>query len=586
MKRLDKLTGATLVAAIALIVTGCAPTPQDATATALAEITPTVEPTTPPPLILKVSLGRAPRTLDPALIGPTDMPSNDLVANLFTGLVTLNGDTGEILPALANGWETPDGVTWSLSLRNDVAWVQINASTGQLEQKRIVTAGDAVAAVRRACLHATGTTYIRALSIIKGCTDVYSKPAAEVEQTDLSQIGVKAVDDTTLEFTLTEAAGYFPAVLATPVFTPVPAELVEADPADWTRPDHIWTSGAFTVQPSVPVEQGYQLLLNPAWPFERAGNVEGVQITFDAEGKDSYTAWQNGDLALTLLPASELASAPFDSDPRYRLLAEPAVVLLALSYETPPFDNPDVRRALALATDRDAILRQAVLPNGESGLAVTSLIPPGSADAPAYGSTGAGMDVEGARAALAAAGYSGCRRLPQVNIMVDDQPMSKAIGEALAAQWSSAFGCPVGVIQVVVDSFQNVQTTMREPVTSDRIAHRAGVILLGWQAEYPAAHHWLADIIGCPEKYPFAYLNQARPCGEVDSRIGQVSGSTDPRTRMSAYEAIEKSLFDASGEMPVIPLFVFTRAVAAQSWLEVHPLRAGPLRFDQWVVSQ
>jgi len=141
-----------------------------------------------------------PPTLDPCLA--TDSTSIDIVENLFLGLTDLAFDinTSEtvIKPELATSWEvSEDGLVWAFHMRKDVVW-----SDG-----KPVTAHDIEYAVRRTCDPATASDYAYVLYIIKGAKEVNTG-----EITDLSHIGVKAVDDYTVQFALNHAAGYCPSI--------------------------------------------------------------------------------------------------------------------------------------------------------------------------------------------------------------------------------------------------------------------------------------------------------------------------------------------------------------------------------------
>jgi len=68
--------------------------------------------------------------------------------------------------------------------------------------------------------------------------------------------------------------------------------------------------------------------------------------------------------------------------------------------------------------------------------------------------------------------------------------------------------------------------------------------------------------------------------------LSQVATTLDPDLRASSYKQIEEILFGPKGEMPVVPLYFYARAIAIQPWIEVYPLHAGPLRFDKWILAQ
>ncbi len=567
----------------AVLIVGCTSGP---TGTQTPDAGATVTPTAPPPVVVKISPGRAPATLDPLFVGPLDVTENDLIENLFAGLTRLDSDTGQVEPLLAKSWETSgDGLTWRVTLRDDVFWVRINPDTSQMEKVRPITAADVVYAVRRACRTSTGKApMLRAVFLIKGCGEVNRTDPATLTDTLVEQtVGARVLNDITVEFALTQESAYFPTVLAMPVMRPLPADLIDKEKDAWTQPDKLWTSGAYAVQPGTDPKQGYTLVANIFWPFKKVGNVDGVQVEFGDPAR-VYAAWQGGDLALVAVPGEELARAPFGGDARYRLMATPGTTFFVTSYDTPPLDNADVRRALSLALDREAIIKQVLLPNGQAGIPALALVPPGSAGAPDDGSIGKGHDPDAAKAELASAGYSGCRGLPQMTLLVAPDDVSKALGEEAAREWTDTFGCPNEVFKVEQKPFIDMEAVIKQPPDPLR-PRRAGLIALGWQADYPDTYHWLADIVGCRVQFPGAYLNQTRQCDDADQRISSAANTADDVARAALYRAVEEAWFGGQGEMPVIPLYFHSRAVAVAAWLTSAPTRAGPLRFDEWVVD-
>ncbi|MBN1311148.1 MAG: hypothetical protein JXB30_06990 [Anaerolineae bacterium] len=572
-----------------LLLAACGPadTPT-ATSLPVDDASPTPSPTVPPdPILVRVDLGSpAAGSIDPARIGPLWVKEKDLVENLFTGLTRLDGDSGTIEPALAESWETSsNGLTWTFTLRDDIFWVSINMETGQVERMRPITAEDVVYTVRRVCRAEVDTSLVSPALVIEGCREVVEQPLADLTDDFVKRtVGVKAVDDTTVEFKLVAQTAYFPTLLAMPLLRPVPSDLVDAEGDRWTHSEVVWTSGPYTVQPNIPPEEGYTLITNPYWPLERTGNIEIVQISFLKDRAQSFEAWEAGDLALAALPDEQLPKVSFEDDPSYRLLVLPAAAFLVASYDTQPLDNVDMRRALALATDRQKILSEVLEPAGQPGLAALSIVPPGSAGATAYGDVGLGFDPEAARAALADAGHKDCIRLPRVTLLVDDSPLSAQVGEQLIQTWTDVFGCPEGVFELEQQPQRDVETIIVEPPSS-RQPRRAGLILLNWQADSLDAYHWLADIFACREAFPDAFANQMRVCAEGELALSQAATTLDPDLRSSSYQRIEKLFFGAEGEMPVVPLYFYARAVAIQPWIEVYPLHAGPLRFDKWVLN-
>jgi ABC-type oligopeptide transport system substrate-binding subunit len=454
---------------------------------------------------------------------------------------------------------------------------------------RPVTSSDAVFTVQRVCQNKTASPLIAPLFVIQGCREIYSLPADGVTQELLDQtIGVRVLNDTVVEFKLNQDAAIFPTLLSMPILAPVPADLLEQASDAWTQPDTIWTSGPYLLQPTIPPEEGYTLIASQGWPLERSGNVDVVQISLSDDPAQAYQAWNDGQIAMAIVPPDLLAATPFGDDPRFWLHALPAAMGVVPSYDTPPMERAGLRRALSLSIDRQSLIDSVLEPGGHAALPASSLVPPGMVGAPPYGTVGSTFDPEAARAALAEAGFPNCVGMPTLTLLTDTSDVSLAIANNIAGQWRTVLGCFEESIVVEQRSLQEVLIALHEPPTPIQRQFRPlrpGAITLNWQADYLDAQHWLADIIGCREDFPRAYLNSARPCIDGDSDLLRAAGIHELTSRATLYSQIEDVFFGPEGEMPLIPVYFYARPLAFQPWVEFAPLHAGPLRFDQWRID-
>ncbi len=587
-----------VIITLSLMLNGCKPATSSATPVTeepketdapSTEIEPSATPL-PDPISIRVDIGGQPSTLDPALVAPLEAASQDMVANLFITLTQRNPDSGTVQPEMADRWEqSEDGLTWTVYLRDDVFWERINAETGEIEQIRPVTSSDVVFTVQRVCQNKTASPLVASLFLIQGCREIYSLPAEGITPEILNQtIGVRVLNDTVVEFKLTQNGAIFPTLLSTPILTPVPADLLETTGDTWTQPDTIWTSGPYLLQPTIPVEEGYTLIASQSWPLERSGNVDVVQISLNDDPDQAYQAWNDGLLAMASIPPDQIAATPFGDDPRFWLHALPAAMIIVPSYDTPPMEQAGLRQALALSLDRQSLIDAVLEPAGFAALPASSLIPPGMIGAPSYGTVGSTFDPEAARVALSEAGFPNCLGMPAITLLTDTSDASLAIANNIADQWRSTLGCSEETIVVEQRSLQEVLIALHEPPTPIQRQFRPlrpGAIILNWQADYPDAQHWLADIVGCREDFPRAYLNSARPCVAADDDLLRAAGIHDLTNRAAVYSRVEDAFFGPGGEMPLIPVYFYARPLAFQPWVEFAPLHAGPLRFDEWRID-
>ena len=192
-----------------------------------------ITPTPGPRKLAKISYvkaGTEPPTLDPALA--TDSVSINMVESLFVGLTNYNSETAAIEPDLALRWDvSDDGTVYTFHLRDDVRW-----SDGTT-----VTAEDVAYGIIRTLDPATASSYAYVLTVIIKNAEAFNSG----DLTDASQVGVKVVDEVTLEVTLEHAAGYFLGIASMWVMYPQPRGAIEAHGDKWTEPENIVTNGAY-----------------------------------------------------------------------------------------------------------------------------------------------------------------------------------------------------------------------------------------------------------------------------------------------------------------------------------------------------
>ena len=202
------------------------------------------------PVTLNINVAAEPPTLDPSLA--TDAVSLNVMANLFVGLTRLSdADDGSVDPELATGWEvSDDGLIYTFHLRDDARWVRYTEGDG-VEQLRPVAARDVVYGVRRTCDPRTGSEYAYVDYIIAGCAALNNADAVALSETDLQAmidaVGVTAPDATTVEFTLTTPAPYFPAIAGMWINWPQYREVIENAGDGWTEPGVIVTNGPYVL---------------------------------------------------------------------------------------------------------------------------------------------------------------------------------------------------------------------------------------------------------------------------------------------------------------------------------------------------
>ncbi len=547
-----------------------------------ATVTPIPPTTTPTPdrtreaeariVTLDYRLPGDPATLDPMLAQSGDEASQNLVGMLFMRLTRLDSATGQPRPWLAREW-TVDGVTVTVKLRDDVPWVRYNAESRQVEpardaqgQAQRVQAADVVYAVRRVLDPKNGADTADLLYILRGARD-YQQAGAPFER-----VGVRALDAQTVQFVTTSPAAYFPTLMALGLMAPVPQWAVEAAGTGWTDPARIVTSGPYALAEWTRGKQ-VTLVRNAQHPDRDRVQTERLRFPIVPDLGQAYTLFANGNLDSVEVAESERANAEKGSASGRPLQMVPngCTTFVGLTTDKLPLDRPDVRKALAAAIDRRALVDRVV----KLGLPTLHLAPAGVFGAVTGDEGGLGYDPDAARRFLAEAGFPEGRGFPTLTYAYNtcDSPAcqaNQAVAEALRDMWQGTLG-----IQVKLDSLEwpdyLQRINRRTPV--DQMPH---AWRMAWCEDFPDEHNWLYDAfyVNAPGSY-----SRARP-GRFDELVAQAARETDAGKRADLYRQAEQALL--VDEARVAPLFATAAPWVRQPWLTRQYMIFGGQNFDEW----
>ncbi|WP_077927015.1 ABC transporter substrate-binding protein [Wohlfahrtiimonas populi] len=282
--------------------------------------------------------GTEPQSLDPHKI--EGVAESHLARDLFEGLIIINED-GEMEPRLAESWTNEDFKTWQFKLKPNLKW-----SNGDP-----LTAHDFEYAWKRLSDPSTGSPYESYLQygkfanideIIKG-----EKPSSE--------LGVKALDDLTLEITLTEAIPYLPNLLAHTAMVPVPKKVVEANPKDWTNVGKFVGNGAYKLK-HWQVNERIVLDRNPNyWDNENTiiNEVTFLPISSEITEAQRYRA---GEIDITAsIPIEQFKKLQKEIPDEMKITPYLCTYYYGINNSRAPFTDKRVREALKLAYDQNLI---------------------------------------------------------------------------------------------------------------------------------------------------------------------------------------------------------------------------------------
>ncbi|WP_254702048.1 peptide ABC transporter substrate-binding protein [Roseivivax sp. THAF30] len=281
-------------------------------------------------------------SLDPQIV--EDVDGSDVVRDLFEGLMNQDAQ-GNLVPGVATGYEvSDDNLTYTFTLREDARW-----SNGEP-----VTAEDFVYAWRRAADPATASPYqwFMELMSIEGASEVISGDA------EPDTLGVRAIDPQTFEVTLTTPLPYFAQMTTHSTTFPTPQSVIEEHGNSWTQPENIVSNGAYVLTEYRPGERIVRERNEEYWNNEETILDRTVGLIINDENV-ALTRYLAGELDRTEIPAGQFQRLseeyPEEATSFPRLCNY--YYTFNLSDSGPEaFKDPNVRKALALAVDRDIIV--------------------------------------------------------------------------------------------------------------------------------------------------------------------------------------------------------------------------------------
>lgn len=450
MRNMKKLMSLTLASVMVLSLAACGSKTTETSATSTEATTAAPESATGETTAaaaatgsfdLSVCLASEPQSIDPAL--STAVDSAIMINHFFEGLAKRVDDgTGKakLVGGQAENWDkkvNDDGtVTYTFHLRDGIKW-----SDG-----KPVTAKDFEYSWQRLANPATAADYTYMIEMVKGYDAVANKGA------DPSTLAVKALDDKTLEITLTYDCPYFEEILAFPATYPVRKDVVEGNDQ--------WTYDIKSYIGNGPYKMS---------EWSHNAYITGVKnkeyYDYDKLGPDSikFALLDDDNAILAAYKSNELdfiEGLPTDEIPNYLASGELNIVDYLGTYyacfntEDPIFSNPLVRKAFTLAVDRNYIVEN-VTQTGQ--VPATGFVPSGTSDAdpsgPDFRSVGGEYysvkpedyekNCEEARKLLAEAGYPDGKGFPTVEYLYNTSDQHKAIAESLQNMWQKVLGVTV-----------------------------------------------------------------------------------------------------------------------------------------------
>ncbi|QTA87802.1 Leucine binding and solute-binding domains-containing protein [Desulfonema magnum] len=475
---------------------------------------------------LRLPLKRPVRTIDPGLGG--DSVSAEITEQLFLGLTDFDPETYEAVPELAKKWRvSASGNTYIFDMRYDATWTNGDP----------VTAHDVAWAVRRNIHPDTKSSYAHMLYILKN-----AKPINKGEIKDVSELGVYSPDDFTVVFKLEHPASYFPALVSSEVYRPLPKAAIEKYGHGWTEPENIRTNGSYMLA-LWEKSRGMFLKKNPKYYDAEKVSVPEVRYYVIAQSSLGLAMYENNELDIMgssylRLPPAEVHRIKKNPVLRDQYSESPHFCTYTYAFNTrrPPVDNPLVRKAISAAIDRQLLIDAENEGNGEP--ATTCARPPGFGAVSPEEGVGIGFDPSQAQKWLALAGYPGGKGFPDITLLYNDSEFHKKIASAIQAILKHHLNINIKLQGEDDDNYTNLVTQGNPPHM-----FRAKMC-----SEYPDANGWLDRFHPSNPFFNVGWKNQ-----EFATLIDKAGEKFDREQRKMFYKRAEQILCEE--EAVAIPLY-------------------------------
>ena len=541
------------------------------------------------PVTLRWNWSTEPPTLDPALA--SDTTSVDATYNLFMGLTRSDPVSGEVIPGLATDWSvSEDGLVWTFNMRDDVPWVHYDPISGEWSvvtddegNERFVNANDVVYGAKRTIDPETASDYSYVQYIIENAEAVNSGE----EGVTLDDVGVAAVDDHTVQFTLKQPAAYFPSIAGMWVNYAMPQWAVDEFGPKWTEAGLIHTYGPYGLEEWIH-GGSLNLVKSPLFPDADVVQIERIEGVMITEDSTAFAMYENNELDTQAVPLPEIDRVKADPQLSTELVNAPfpCTYYYGFTNNKPPFDDVNVRRAFSQAIDRQSLIDN-VTKGGQTP--ATSFAPPGIFGAPEPGTIGLGYDADAANAALQT-------YLDEQGITLDDfnalgvtlmhntSEGHASIAAAIQQMWKDTLG-----VEVAVEN-QEWKVYLQTIQADTPIEEVPQIWRLGWCADYADENNWIHEVFNAEEGANRLRRNCTDAnCSDAtasafDEATVAAAASQDPDERIALYAEAERLLTEE--ETAFAPIYHYTTVNTTKPWLTRNFPPVGGNDFFTWTIDE
>ena len=469
-----------------------------------------------------LNLTDEPKSIDPQL--STDVLGGT-VDDLITEGLTKRGKDGTFVAGLAKSWDkSADGLKWTFHLRDGIKW-----SNGDP-----ITAQDFKNGWLRALDPQTASQYSYMLYPIKNA-EKYNKKAVSAEK-----VGIKVIDDKTLEVELEAPVPYFDSLVAFKTYMPLNQKFFDkTGDSYFTEANKTMSSGAYTMEKWT---HGSEIVFKKNPNYWDADNVKVENIVYKIipDNNSALNAFNNKEVDVTSI-TSEQAKG-FKDNPKMVSKNDGSVWYLLFNFNNKTLANLKVRKALLMAIDREGLINNVL--NGY-GTAAKTFVPKGigitgkdGKDFTEFVPTSTlGYNPQEAKKLLAEGlKEAGQASFPKMSMLINESGNNKVIAEYIQEQLRKNL---------------NIQLDLEIMTAQERFSRMSqkdfDMVFAGWSGDYPDAITYLDLFESTGGNNNGSYKNP-----EYDALVKTVRSTADQNVRIPALVKIEGII---AQDLPVGVLF-------------------------------
>ena len=503
--------------------------------------------------MLHLGNGAEPQDLDPHIV--TGVSEHTIISALLEGLVTEDPATLAPVPGMASAWEiSADGRIYTFSIRPEAVWSNGDA----------VTAADFVWSWQRLLSPALAAEYAYQLYPVRN-----ARLFNLGEITDFSRVGVRALDDRTLQVELDHPTPYFLSLLSHySTYAVHPPTVLKFGAIDergtlWTRPGNFVGNGPFILK-TWRLNYIIEVSKNPRYWDASMVKLSAIRFYPVDSAQTEERMFRTGALHATGgTPSEKIKIYQAQFPDRISISPYLGTYFYRFNVTRPPLNDSRVRLALSMAIDRQAII-DAVTRGGQ--IPAYSFTPPNTQgyyppDSPIS------YDPKAAQLALSEAGYPGGEKFPQLELLYNSSDGHRKIAEAIQQMWKTTLGIDIRL----TNTDWKVYLSRTSNLDFD-------IARAGWIGDYPDPNTFLDMMLTGGGNNRTGWSNP-----KYDQLIEKAATLNDQEKRFQVFQDAERIL---DREAPLLPIYTYTRVAlrlpSVKGWypniLDHHPYKYVYLR--------